>query len=143
MVKRATISTAAMQDLREFLSDPFLKLDRFMVTGSRDWTDWVLIRDALRSVHDRFPNAVMANGKAYGADCIAGVMWSHVGGWVQYYPPDYQRHGKSATFIRNDEMVNSGVGLCLSFCRDESNGTAYTREKARGRGIPTFNFTEG
>lgn len=66
MVLRSSISTATMQDLREFLSDPFLKLDRFMVTGSRDWTDWVLIRDALRSVHDRFPNAVWPTGKPTG-----------------------------------------------------------------------------
>lgn len=143
MVKRATISTQAMQELREFLSDPFLKLERFVITGSRDWTDWVLIRDALRSVHDRFPKAVMVNGKAYGADCLCAVMWTHAGGVVEYHPPDYQRHGKSAPFIRNEEMVNSGVGLCLSFCKDESNGTAHTREKARGKGIPTFNFTEG
>lgn len=131
-----------LEDLKVFLMTPGLVTRRFVVTGSRSWTDWVVIRDALRSVHAWFPNAVMVNGDAKGADDLCRVMWLHAGGAVELNPPDYQTHGKSAPFVRNDEMVLSGVQLCLGFSRARSNGTAHTIGKALNVGIPTFVFTQ-
>jgi hypothetical protein len=135
-------NSKVLTELKVFLTQPESSIKRFVVTGSRSWTDWVVVRDSLRSVHAGFPNAVMANGRAYGADCIAGVIWTHAGGWVQYYPPDYQRHGKSAPFVRNVEMVESEVQLCLAFSHAESKGTAHTIRKALDCGIPTFVFIQ-
>lgn len=131
-----------LEDLKAFLMTPGLVIKRFVITGSRSWTDWVLIRDALRSVHAWFPDAVMVNGDAKGADDLCRVMWLHAGGRVELYPPDYRMLGNNAPLIRNEEMISSGPELCLAFSRARSNGTAYTIGKALESNIPTFVFTQ-
>jgi hypothetical protein len=114
---------------------------RILVTGSRTWTDWVTMRDALLHAHSRYPNAVLVHGAAYGADCLASAIWQHARGIAEAHSADWQMLGKRAGVIRNMEMVNSGVTLCLAFIRDSSPGASQCADYAESRGVETIRYT--
>mgnify|MGYP001578867592 FL=1 len=114
---------------------------RVLVTGSRTWIDWVTMRDALLLAHSRYPNAVLVHGAAYGADCLASAIWQHARGEVEAHPADWRMLGKRAGVIRNMEMVDSGVVLCLAFIRDGSPGASQCAEYAESRGVETVRYT--
>jgi hypothetical protein len=56
--------------------------------------------------------------------------------WAERHPPNYVKHGRQATWIRNREMVRRGADACLAFIRDGSNGATGTAEWAERAEIP-------
>lgn len=114
---------------------------RFLITGSRSWTNWVILRDALRLVHRYLPNAVLVHGHAYGADCLGAAIWQHAGGAVEPHPALWQHHGNQAGMIRNRKMVDSGVLICLAFINNNSPGATGCAQYAAHQNVPTIRFT--
>jgi hypothetical protein len=111
---------------------------RILVTGSRDWTNAVAIEHALR--HRAVKGAVLVHGNCRGADIIAATIWRRLGLKDEPHPADWSLHGKAAGFIRNREMVNSGIDLCLAFIKNFSRGATNCAELADERGIRTEIF---
>ena len=117
---------------------------RILVTGSRNWTD---VRTVYRALTDHSAEAIRQGrrvlviaGDARGADALAAV-WavSHaVGG--ESHPADWEKHGKAAGPIRNQEMVDLGADICLAFPLGESRGTRDCMRRAEEAGIPVYNF---
>lgn len=112
---------------------------RVLVCGSRDWTDEETVAQAL----SRFPagSTTIIHGAARGADAIAEEVALSFQFYVEEYPADWERHGRSAGFKRNLEMLSADPDLVLAFQREGSRGTQYTIEQARKRGIPVEVFT--
>lgn len=98
---------------------------RILVTGSRDWSDIDLVRDALtHAVYQRFPVTIVHGACPTGADAIAS--W-----WVRQFSRilditeekhPAQRHPNqdfgpwpAAGPRRNAYMVGLGADLCLAF----------------------------
>ena len=142
---------------------------RVLITGSRTWAselfdlvredkpwrnlavDWKTresgdmlvmlhaLRGAREEAGDRF--MVIVEGGAEGADRLARAMayeGENVG--VETHPADWKKHGKSAGFKRNAEMVALGADLCLAFIRNESKGATHTADLAEKAGIETRRF---
>lgn len=72
-----------------------------------------------------------------GADRMGEEAAADLGLSVELHPADWNLHGKRAGFVRNAEMVNSGIDLCIAFCKDESRGASMTIKLAKDKGIKT------
>jgi len=108
---------------------------RILVTGSRDWTDFAAIVEALRDW--KSPGAVLVEGGARGADRLAATIWRAWGLTVEEHPADWDRHGKRAGYLRNQEMIAAGADVCLAFILDNSPGATHCANAAETAGIPT------
>lgn len=107
---------------------------RILVTGSRTWNDEGTIIKALLPY--RAYGNVLVVGGAKGADTIAEDIW--VGVWgltAEVHLPDWNRYGRSAGLVRNREMIESGVDVCLAFIKDNSRGASFTAGLAIEYGI--------
>jgi len=106
-----------------------------LVTGSRDWTDVRIIEQALLPYFPATPGdpaPVLVHGACpTGADKIADVA-ARFGGWIA----DWNRHGKRAGFLRNQQMVDLGADVCLAFIKNGSKGASMTARIAEQAGIP-------
>lgn len=126
---------------------------RILVTGSRDWPDHIEVYrqlNAICSMHDlNFPPDEYSNtmpdprkitvvhghcptGADYFADqwCFSNFLEP------ERHPADWAKYGKRAGFIRNKEMVYSGVDHCIAFIKDNSKGASMTARLAEQLGIP-------
>ena len=118
---------------------------RVIVAGSRNYTD----REFLEMIlDDVFPvctyGAVVVQGFARGADRMAYEWAKSAGVGIETYVADWKQFGKSAGYIRNRAMVESGADLCLIFYGPdgETAGTKNTEELARNAGIPVRVYFE-
>jgi hypothetical protein len=107
---------------------------RVIVCGSRDWQDSRRIRDRLLFLPE---HATIVHGDARGADSIADG-WAKISGFaIEPHPADWERHGKRAGPIRNEEMAALGADICIAFWDGTSTGTADMLKRAEAHGIPT------
>lgn len=131
-------------------------MGRILITGSRSWTDAVLIATAIEQVvEDLAPDpAVLVSGACPdGADAIAEHVAAEVFGLeVERHPADWDAHGRAAGFRRNAEMVDLGADVCLAFISDctsprcnrprahASHGATHTADLAEKAGIEVRRF---
>lgn len=107
---------------------------KLLVCGGRDYTNKVQAFAALDEVHTSFGITEIIEGGARGADRL-GREWAQVRG-IPYttFPADWETHGKSAGFIRNEEMAKSRPDGCLAF--PGGAGTRHMVTTAMRYGIP-------
>lgn len=118
---------------------------RLLITGSRTWEDETLMRKLLVKVYNRVKDRdpILVHGTAPGADQMASLIWIELGGAVEPHPADWDKWGKAAGFIRNQEMVDLGANLCIAFIRDNSRGASMTARIADEAGIKTWRIDHG
>ena len=112
---------------------------RILVTGSRNWTDWNAIATAIgRASTGWSPSSVTVVHGACptGADAIADELADRFGFTVERHPADWDRHGRAAGPIRNQEMVNLGADVCLALPLGSSRGTYDCMSRAKAACIP-------
>lgn len=114
---------------------------RILVTGSREWDDWVLLGQELsRAVKELCPDdeshrVKIVHGNARGADWLA-EQWAKahdIKTEVHLYPGELGLRGGP---VRNQEIVNAGADLCLAFPTAKSRGTWDCIKRANRAGIP-------
>lgn len=112
---------------------------RILITGSRDWEDRAVIRDALRDAWQEAgepADAVLVSGACpKGADRIAEQIWERNGLAVERHPADWDLHGRKAGYMRNHAMVMMGADICLAFIRNNSAGSSHTARMAGKEGL--------
>ena len=107
---------------------------RVLITGSRDWRDYVAVKKRLS---DLPVNAVVVHGAATGADHMAHAAALALGLTVEPHFPDYENyHHREAPLKRNELMVSLGADLCLAFPTPSSRGTWHCLGLAKQAGIP-------
>lgn len=109
---------------------------RVIVAGGRDFTDQRRAFDCLDRFHAHWPIAVLISGMARGADTI-GCEWARSRGVrLLPMPADWDAHGRSAGFIRNEQMAEVGNYL-LAFWDGRSHGTKHMIDIAQRKNITT------
>lgn len=116
-------------------------MKRVLVTGSRDWTDDQAIAAGLQHAMEclgMLEDYTLVSGACpTGADAIAENLAERMGWTVERHPADWKLHGKRAGYVRNSEMVKSGIDFCLAFIKDKSKGATMTAELAHAEDIET------
>lgn len=111
---------------------------RVLVTGSRTWTDWQLLEAALSNLRIELGGFTLVHGDARGVDRrAAAFVRDELALPVEHHPADWERYGKRAGFVRNAEMVASGIDLCVAFIQDGSRGASMCAALAEKAGIQT------
>lgn len=116
---------------------------RVLVCGSRTWTDQYPILWALRALRiDYREELVVIEGGAAGADTCAREAADRLSVWRQQFPADWQRYGKAAGPIRNQQMLDDApIDVVLAFVDKplaESAGTADMVARAESAGVPVY-----
>src|SRR5689334_23019946 len=86
---------------------------RVLVCGGRDYADWEKMDRVLRLVdRTKGPIKTLIHGAARGADSLAAKWSEDTGlaacGEVLAFPADWEKHGRSAGPIRNQQMLDEG-----------------------------------
>jgi hypothetical protein len=118
-----------------------------LICGGRDFNDWDTFRNEMFKIAEReFPRLqpdrygnylyevkIIAGG-AKGADSLAAD-WA-AAEWTDYkeYPADWEKHGKAAGIIRNQQMLDEGKpDLVIAF--PGGKGTADMVNRAKKAGV--------
>lgn len=102
---------------------------KLIVAGGRDFLDYTLLSHELMHLvigplapykdHD----VSIVSGMARGADAL-GAKFARANGVQLYeFPADWDKHGKRAGFMRNEQMGNFADGLVAFY--SGSNGTGH------------------
>lgn len=102
------------------------------IVGSRDWKYHKEVEKAVLSLPR---GSVVVSGGARGVDTYAENFARKHGYEVEIYPADWDRHGKSAGYIRNKDIVAAADRL-IAFQQNQSRGTQNSIDLAMKRGIP-------
>lgn len=133
---------------------------RILVTVSRSWSAWSVMRSALETTYAKYPGAILVHGDAARGDRDAAGMWRGLGGKDEPWPADWQRCASDcrhkpahtsnnhnycpyAGFRRNTAMVESAPAMVLAFIRDNSRGATHCAQAAEDAGIPVVRYDQG
>lgn len=128
---------------------------RVLVTVSRSWRSWPVMKDALAQLRAKHPDAVLVHGDAPRGDRDAAGIWRGLGGEVEPWPAKWMEHGpdcrctdrkarcRFAGMRRNVAMVESAPDLVLAFIHNASKGATHCAEMAEAAGVPTVRYPDG
>lgn len=111
---------------------------RIIVCGGRNYTDRARVNRILDRVHAERGITAIIQGTAAGADMLAAEWgWDHRPVLVCSYPADWEKHGKKAGAIRNQEMIDEGKpDAVIAF--PGGAGTADMITRSRAAGLPVW-----
>jgi PP-loop superfamily ATP-utilizing enzyme len=107
---------------------------KVLVCGGRDWSDTKKTYDTLDKINKEYGIDVIIEGDARGADRMAGY-WARKNRIdLKLYPADWDKYGKAAGYIRNQQMLDEGKpDLVVAF--PGGKGTAMMVDIARKAGV--------
>lgn len=114
-------------------------MQRILVCGDRNWTNFQKILDELSKENQREPVEAVIHGAAQGADTLGGNAAERLGIPVLSFPADWRKHGRSAGPIRNRHQFNEGkptLGLAFHDFLENSKGTKDMVSVMRAGGVP-------
>lgn len=114
------------------------------IVGSRTFGDYELLKETLAPFLHYYKIKflpldcfVIISGGARGADSLAERYIKDYGLECFIFRPDWNKHGKAAGYIRNQQIVDES-DVIVAFWDGESKGTKDTIDKARRAKKPTF-----
>lgn len=108
---------------------------RVIIAGSRDITEMAHINDAVAA--SKFLIHQVVCGMARGVDLL-GKEWAEaVGIPVAKFPADWNKHGKRAGYLRNEQMADNADAL-IAIWDGVSKGTANMIETARKKKLKVY-----
>jgi YspA, cpYpsA-related SLOG family len=126
---------------------------RIIVCGSRNFLSGNGIDDLIGTVIEgiaaNFENVTIVHGAAKGADWHAARCAEVAGDQegtltIEPHPADWERHGKAAGPIRNQQMADAGADLCIAFTdQPVTPGTADMIRRAKKTRIPVWVIGHG
>ena len=78
---------------------------RILICGDRNYTDWTKIQEYLITL---LKTTIIIHGGARGADSIAGNLATSLKIKVLKFPAEWDKYGKAAGSIRNQQMLDKG-----------------------------------
>jgi len=109
-------------------------MNKVLVCGDRNWTNYWIIYDVLSKLDK---NIIIIHGNARGADIMAGTIASKLGMKVIPVPAEWEKYGKAAGVIRNRVMLDMKPNLVIAFHNniERSKGTKDCVKEAQRRSI--------
>lgn len=108
---------------------------RIIIAGSRGITEYAMVDRAVRE--SEFPITEVISGGARGADRL-GEEWARRNEIpIRRFMADWERHGKRAGLVRNEEMADHAEGL-IAVWDGQSPGTKHMIETAEKKGLKVF-----
>ena len=114
------------------LNERFLGYKRVIIAGSRDFLDYELLKETLDSLP--IPISTIVCGEARGADRLGKQYGQEKNITVESYPADWDKHKRSAGYIRNTAMANN-ADVLVAFWDGFSDGTRGMLEIAKKKNL--------
>lgn len=112
-----------------------LHMFRVIIAGGRLFDDYIYLKESmdylLQNINDEI---IVVCGKARGADTLGEKYAKERGYVINYFPADWDKHGKAAGYIRNEEMAKNADAL-VAFWDGKSRGTKNMIELANQYGL--------
>ena len=110
---------------------------RVAIIGSRSIEQNHLQKFAYEKICENVPANVteIVSGGAIGIDTLAEKFAKSNGIKTKIFLPDYDKYGKRAPIITNDEII-SYAQYVIALWDGKSHGTAYTISKCVENGVP-------
>lgn len=114
---------------------------KILVTGDRNWVDVKTIVNVLQE----YPSGtILVHGACKGVDIICAAVGEALGFMVHAYPADWDKFGRGAGPIRNQQMIDAEhrldepINVCIAFhdSIQDSNGTADMLDRTVKAEIP-------
>ena len=103
---------------------------RVIIAGSRWFSDYALLKRTMDTLLSNIKEDItVVCGKARGADTLGEQYAKERGYAVAYFPADWDKYGKAAGFIRNEQMAQNADALVV-FWDGKSRGTKNMIELA-------------
>lgn len=99
------------------------------IVGSREYPDLELVRQFVRRLAAKYPEATLVSGGAQGVDQAAEAEAQRVGLKTLIFLAEWERYGRSAGFRRNSTIVDN-ADVVVAFWDGYSRGTLDTIRKA-------------
>ena len=118
---------------------------RVLICGDRNWTNRDLILRCVRKAHTTESISLIIEGEARGADVMGRCAAEECGILVSPFPAEWDRLGKRAGPIRNQQMLDEGKPTEVwAFHNDikNSRGTRDMVQRSRKAGILVYVITE-
>jgi hypothetical protein len=110
---------------------------KVIIAGSRGFSNYKLLKDTcdkyLRE-KKKTHNVVVISGHARGADSLGEKYASDEDLDLEIYPADWKKYGKSAGFMRNEQMADIADAV-IAFWNGESHGTKHMIDIAEEKGL--------
>ena len=116
-------------------------MERVIVAGSREFWNYVKMRDFLDEWLEPYNVTEIVSGGARGADTLGERYAKRRKYDVRRFRAHWDKYGKAAGIIRNGEMAEYGDRLC-AFWDGKSRGTMDMIGKALDRGMPVRYYRE-
>lgn len=118
---------------------------KIAVVGSRDFDDYEFLKKILNYHLCQAGQACtqIISGGARGADTLAKQYAVEHGLDIQEFIPNWDVHGKSAGYLRNEQIVNACdelVAFCVMSSDGISPGTKLSIELAEKAGKPVYKY---
>lgn len=97
---------------------------RVIIAGSRSFNDYALLVNTCDSILDAVDGIKIVSGTANGADKLGEKYALEKGHQIKRFPADWAKNGKSAGYIRNEEMAKY-ADMLIAFWDDKSRGTMH------------------
>jgi len=110
---------------------------KLAIVGGRAFSDYELLKSWIQFFLNDTDNLIIISGGAKGADGLGKQFAAEFGLEYIEFPANWNKHGKAAGFIRNQQIVDA-CDMVLAFWDGKSQGTADTIEKAKRAKKPTF-----
>jgi len=107
---------------------------KIIIAGSRNFNDYNLLKSSCDNLLTQFTNIEIVSGTARGADKLGEKYARERGYDIKEFPANWDKHGKSAGYIRNDEMAQY-ADMLIAFWDGTSKGTKHMIDLANKRGI--------
>lgn len=102
---------------------------KVIIAGGRDFNDYELLKKSLKHY-----NFEVVSGLAKGADALGVRLAKEYNLPLHRFPPDWNKHGKSAGIIRNIQMAKYADAL-IAFWDGRSTGTGHMIKEAHKHGL--------
>lgn len=105
-------------------------LMKVIVAGSRDFDDYESLKTYCDYILGNLTDIEIVSGTARGADKLGERYAEERGFPVTKFPADWNKHGKKAGPIRNEQMADYADAL-IAFWDGESRGTKHMIDIAK------------